>query len=85
MRLTIQALLLQCSVKNNYKRNQALSLAQHYGNVAEERQSEKSMLKSNLEHQIEVVRDFWRNKVGSSISGRILRATLIECSDCMIM
>ena len=81
--LTLQALLLQCNVKKNlrkarYESNQALSLAQHYRNVAEERQSEKRNLKSELEQQVEVVRDFWRNKVieGSSRSGRILRAAL---------
>lgn len=63
-----------------YERNKALSLAQHYRNVAEEKQSEKRALKSELEQQIEVVRDFWRNKVveGSSRSGRILRAALIR-------
>ena len=63
-----------------YERNQALSLAQHYRNVAEERQSEKRVLKSKLEQQIEVVQDFWHNKVieGSSRSGRILRAALIR-------
>lgn len=74
---------LQCKEQlqtARYERNQALSLAQHYRNIAEERQSEKRILKNELEGQIEVVRNFWRNKVveGSSRSGRILRAALIR-------
>ena len=43
--------------------NKALYLAQHYRNLAEESQSEKRILKSELEGQIEVVINFWRNKI----------------------
>lgn len=63
-----------------HERNKALNLAQHYRNLAEESQSEKRILKSELEGQIEVVRNFWRNKIveGGTRSGKILRAALIR-------
>ena len=76
-------LVLKCKeqiCKARHERNRALSLARHYRNLAEKSQSEKRTLKTNLEGQIETVRDFWRNQVveGSSRSGRLLRAALIR-------
>ena len=76
-------LMMKCNNelrKARYERNRALHLAQQYRNMAEESQSEKRNLKHNLEGQIEVVRDFWRNKIveGGTRSGRILRASLIR-------
>lgn len=66
--------------KARHERNQALTLAQQYRNLAEKSQSEKRSLKNDLEGKIETVRDFWRNKIveGDSRSGRKLRAALIR-------
>ena len=76
-------LMVKCKDKVHtarHERDQALFLARHYRNIAEEKQSEKRILKSNLEGQIEIVRNFWRNKIveGDTRSGRILRAALIR-------
>jgi len=63
------------------ERDQALSLARHCRDLAEASQAEKRTLKSELEGKIELVRNFWRNKVvGHSRSGQILRAALIRPS-----
>lgn len=66
--------------KARHERDKALFLARHYRDIAEESQSEKRILKCELEGRIEVVRNFWRNKVieGSTRSGKILRAALIR-------
>lgn len=62
------------------ERDQALSLARCYRDLAETRQAEKRVLKKELEGKVELVREFWRNKVveGSSRSGQILRAALVR-------
>lgn len=62
------------------ERDQALSLARCYRDIAEARQAEKRLQKTELEGKVELVRDFWRNKLveGSSRSGQILRAALIR-------
>lgn len=62
------------------ERNRALSLARHYRNIAEACQTEKREMKSKLEERVELVRNFWRNKIieGGSRSGKILRAALIR-------
>ena len=62
------------------KRDQALSLARCYRDLAEARQAEKRALKNELDERIELVRDFWQNKVveGGSRSGQILRAALVR-------
>lgn len=76
-------LMMKCKSelrKARYERNRALHLAQQYRSMAEQSQSEKRDLKHALEGQIEVVRDFWRNKIveGGTRSGRILREALIR-------
>lgn len=62
------------------ERDQALSLAKVYRDLAESCQSQKRILKTELETKIELVQDFWRNKVveGNTRSGQILRAALIR-------
>ena len=62
------------------ERNKALFLARQYRNLAEQSQSDKRLLKSNMEEKIETVRDFWRNKIieGDSRGGRMVRAALIR-------
>ena len=62
------------------ERDQALLIARQYRNVAEATRAEKRELQCELEKKIEVVRDFWRNKVveGGSRSGLILRAALLR-------
>ena len=53
-----------------------MTLAKHYRNKAEETVSEKRAMQHKLEKQVELTRDFWRNKVlgGNSRSGKIIRA-----------
>lgn len=62
------------------ERDEALALARHCRDVAERCRTETRRVRDHLESKIEVVRDFWRNKVveGESRSGRILRASLIR-------
>lgn len=62
------------------ERDNALVLARQYRGMAEECQTEKRRLKHKLEEKVELVRNFWRNKVveGGSRSGKILRASLIR-------
>ena len=62
------------------ERDKALSLARVYRDMAENSQTQKRILKANLEKKVEIVRDFWRNKVveGSTRSGRMLRAALLK-------
>ncbi len=62
------------------ERNDALCLAQHYRDIAEKTRKEKRDLKNKLENEIEIVRNFWRNKIveGKSRSGKILRESLLR-------
>ena len=62
------------------ERDQALLQARQYRDMAEATRADKRALKHNLEGKIEIVRDFWRNKIveGGSRSGRMLRASLIR-------
>lgn len=62
------------------ERNQALKTARHYRDIAETIQKEKRELQYKLEEEVELVRNFWRNKIieGASRSGRILRAALLR-------
>ena len=62
------------------ERDKALSLARVYRDMAETSQTQKRILKANLEKKVEIVRDFWRNKVveGSTRSGKMLRAALLK-------
>ena len=57
-----------------------MNLARQYRNLAEQSQSDKRLLKSNMEEKIETVRDFWRNIIieGDSRGGRMVRAALIR-------
>ena len=62
------------------ERDHALSLARHYRDMAETSQAQKRILKADLENRVELVRNFWRDKVveGSTRSGKMLRAALIR-------
>ena len=62
------------------ERDQALLMARQYRDAAESTRAEKRELQFTLEKRIEVVRDFWRNKVveGGSRSGVMLRAPLLR-------
>ena len=62
------------------ERDYALITARQWRDKAESAQAEKRKLKNEMEKTVEVVRDFWRNKVveGESRSGKILRAALIR-------
>ena len=64
------------------ERNIAIMLAMGYRDIADECQTEKRKLKHELEEKVELIRNFWRNKVveGSSRSGLILIAALIRNS-----
>ena len=54
--------------------------AQHYRNLAEKLQKEKREMNSAMNEKIELVRDFWRNKIieGSSRAGRIVQKALLS-------
>ena len=62
------------------ERDSAVLLARHYRDLAEESHTERRIQKHKLEEKVELVRNFWRNKVveGGSRSGKILRAALIR-------
>ena len=62
------------------ERDQALLQARQYRDMAEATRADKRALKHNLDGKIELVRDFWPNKIveGGSRSGRMLRASLIR-------
>lgn len=62
------------------EKDNALLLARQYRDLAEKCRTEKRMQKQELEEKIELVRNFWRNKVveGGTRSGQILRAALIK-------
>ena len=61
-------------------RDNALMLARQYRNLAEASHTKIRQQKNELEEKVELVRDFWRNKIveGSCRSGQILRAALIK-------
>ena len=44
------------------ERDNAMILARHYQNKAEETVSEKRAIQQKLEKQVELTRDFWRKK-----------------------
>ena len=76
---TSKVLVVQCKEqirRARHERDKAISLARQYRNLAEQSQLYKRVLKSNMEDQIETVRDFWRNKIieGDSREGRMVRA-----------
>ena len=78
-----KVLVMKCKEqirRARHERDKALSLARQYRNLVEQSQFDKRVLKSNLEDQIETVRDFWRNKIieGDSRAGRMVRAALIR-------
>ena len=62
------------------ERDHALSLARHYRDMAETSQAQKRIVKADLERKVELVRNFWRDKVveGKTRSGKMLRAALIR-------
>lgn len=61
-------------------RDQALMEAKHYRNLAETLKKEKRDIEHKYAKKVEVVRDFWRNKIveGDSRGGKILRASLLK-------
>lgn len=61
-------------------RNKAMIEAKCYRDLAETLKKEKRELENRLQTQIEVVRDFWRNKIfeGGSRGGKFLRASLLR-------
>lgn len=60
-------------------RDSALMLARQYRDLAEASHTKIRQQKNELEEKVELVREFWRNKIveGSSRSGQILRAAEI--------
>ena len=62
------------------ERDNALALVRQYRNLAEEGRSKSRQQKHELEEKVELVCNFWRNKIveGSCRSGRMLRAALIK-------
>ena len=71
----------QCIIKQATKdRDQALMEAKYYRNLAETFKTEKQDIEQAYAKRVEVVRDFWRNKIveGDSRGGRILRASLLK-------
>lgn len=62
------------------QRDDALALARQYRNLAEKGRSKSRQQKHELEEKVELVRNFWRNKIieGGCRSGRMLRAALIK-------
>ena len=62
------------------EKDNALQLARWYRDIAEKCQTEKRRMKHKMEEKLEIVRNFWRNKVveGGSRSGKMLRAALIR-------
>ena len=59
-----------------------LSLVRVYRDLAESSLEQKRSMKTDLERKIELVRDFWRNKIveGTTRSGKILQASLMKNS-----
>ena len=68
---------LECAPQ---KRDCALSLARLDRNMAKTRQAQKRILKADLENEVELVGNFWRNKLaeGSTRSGKIPRVAPIR-------
>jgi len=62
------------------ERDSALLIACEYRDLAETVSAEKREIKYEMEKTVEVVRDFWRNKVveGGSRAGLMLRASLLR-------
>ena len=60
------------------KTAKALHLAQHYRTVAENVRSESLKRQKEAEGKVEIVRNFWRNKIyeGSSRAGKIVQSAL---------
>ena len=86
--------IAQCKdnvIKARAERNDALKLAKHYRDVAENNKKEMLCLQQNMESRIrsieqdsascvQNIRNFWRNQIieGSSRAGRIVRASLLR-------
>ena len=62
------------------EKDNALTLARQYRDLAEESRTKIRQQKYHLEEKVELVRNIWRNKVveGSCRSGQILRAARIK-------
>ena len=68
------------------ERDNALLLARQYGDIAEECQTEKRRLKHKLEERVELVRNFWRNKVeGGSRTMHSHYYTFVACIHCVYL
>lgn len=75
----LQRIDYACAIKlEKEKTKKALEQAQYYRNLAEKFRSEKRSAVNIMNDKIEVVRDFWRNKIleGSTRAGRIVREAL---------
>ena len=61
-------------------RNDALLVAHQFRDMAETLQAQKRDMKYEMEKTVEVVKEFWCNKVieGGSRAGRMLRASLLK-------
>ena len=71
----------QCIIKQTRNdQDQALMEAKQYRDLAETLKKEKREIEHKLVSKIEIVRDFWRNKIveGDSRGGKILRASLLR-------
>ena len=62
------------------ERDNALLIARQYRDLAETSRTERRREKYELEQKVELVRNFWRNKIieGNSRSGQMLRAALLK-------
>ena len=70
-------LLIKQATNDRY---QALMEAKQYRDLSETLKKEKRDIEHKLVSKIEIVRDFWRNKIveGDSRGGKILRASLLR-------
>jgi len=62
------------------KHDKSETVPREYKDLAETVSAEKREIKYEMEKTVEVVRDFWRNKVveGGSRAGLMLRASLLR-------
>lgn len=60
------------------KTKEALEQVQHYRNLAEQLRSEKRDVVCSMNTKVEVVRDFWRNKIleGSTRAGKMVKKSI---------
>ena len=66
--------------KEQEKTRKALQQVKHYRDLAEKLRKEKRTAIHNLNEKIELVRDFWRNKIceGSTRAGKMVQRALLQ-------